>query len=135
MTVRVRYTLEASVSSTTAEEKDLGNQAFLTIGDGSAEGGTRKVTIAATTSDVDVTMNQIADAKLIIVRTNAANANDTPGTININLNATTNDDIAVVPLSGTSEGHLLLSTTGVTALFASNPGSVAMEVTVVAVGD
>ena len=135
MTVRVRYTLELAVSSTTAEEKDLGNQAMQVIGDGSNEGGTRKVTIAATTSDVDVSMNQIADAKLIYVRTNAANSNDTPGTININLNATTNDDIAVVPLSGASEGHLLLSTTGVTALFASNPGSVAMEVTVVAVGD
>lgn len=135
MAVRVRYKIEVAVSSTTAEDKDLGNHNYLVIADGAADGGSRKITLTAGVADVLISMNEISEAKFILVRTNALNANDTPGTIQVKKNSTGGEVIDVVPMSGSAGGHLLLSTDSVTALYASNPGSVAMEVTVVIAGD
>lgn len=135
MAVRVRYKIEVGVSSTTAEDKDLGNHNFLVIADGPADGGSRKVTLAAGATDVLVSMNEITTAKFILVRTNALNANDTPGTIELKKNLVGGEVIEIVPMTGTFGGHFLLSTDSVTALYMSNPGTVAMEVTVVIAGD
>jgi tRNA G26 N,N-dimethylase Trm1 len=133
--VRIRYKLEVSVSSTTAEDKDLGNHSYLVIADGATEGGSRKVRLAAGATDVEISMNEIATAKLIAIRTNAVNANSTPGTIELKKNAIGGEVIEIVPMTGASEGHMLLSTDSVTALYASNPGSVDMEFTLILVGD
>jgi hypothetical protein len=135
MAVRVRYRIEVGVSSTTAEDKDLGNHSYLVIADGASDGGSRKVSLAAGATDVLVSMNEISTAKFIAVRTNAVNVNDTPGTIELKKNGVGGEVIEIVPMTGASSGHLLLSTDSVTALYASNPGTVAMEITVVIAGD
>lgn len=135
MTVRVRYKLEVAVSSTTAEDKDLGNHSYIVINDSAAEGGSRKVTLAAGASDVEISMTEIGTARFILIKTNALGANDTPGTIEIKKNTVSNEVIEIVPMTGATQGHMMLSTDSVTALFASNPGSVAMEITVVIAGD
>lgn len=135
MSVRLRYRIEASVSSTTAENRDLGNVTFESVHDTSGEGGSRKTTLATGATDVALAMAELAAARFVLVKTNAKNATDDPGIIEIKKNSTTNEVIEVVPLPDASEGHLLLSTQNISALFASNPGSVDMEVTVVSVGD
>lgn len=135
MSVRVRFRMEASVSSTSNEEKDLGNVAYEDLTDALGEGGSRKNLIAAGASDVEITTREIADKSFILIRTNARQATDTPGTIEIKKNGIGGEVTNVVPLATTREGFMLLTTSGITALYASNPGSVDMEVTVVAAGD
>lgn len=135
MSVRVRFRMEASVSSTSNEEKDLGNVCYEDVTDALGEGGSRKNLIVASASDVDITMTEIADASFVLIRTNARTSTDTPGTIEIKKNGIGGEVIDVVPLASTREGFLLLTTTGITALYASNPGTVDMEVTVIAAGD
>jgi hypothetical protein len=135
MAVRIRYKIEASVSSTSAEEKDLGNVSYEVTNDISGEGGTRKTFLVAAATDVALDLGNVADAKFILIRTNARTATDTLGTIEIKKNGVGGEVIDVVPLSGAKEAHFLLTSTGITALFASNPGTVDTEITVVSVGD
>ena len=134
MAVRVRYKIEVSISSTTAEDKDLGNHNYLVISDSAAEGGSRKVVLAAGVTDVVISMRELATAKFIVIRTNALNASETPGTITFKKHSTLGEETSIVPLSS-SGGHFLLSTDSVTALYASNPGTVSMEITVIVAGD
>lgn len=135
MTVRLRYKLELGVSTSSAEDKDLGNHYWEAVTDALGDGGSRKTKLAAAASDVALTMGQVADAKLIAIKTNAVDANDTPGTVEITKNDPANEVIEIVPMSTTKQGFLAMTTTGITALYASNPGSVDMEVTVVVAGD
>jgi hypothetical protein len=135
MTIRLRYKLELGVSSSSAEDKDLGNHYWEAVTDALGDGGSRKTKLAAGASDVALTMGGVADAKFIAIKTNAVDANDTPGTINITKDDPANEVIAVVPMSTTKQGFLGMTTTGVTALYASNPGTVDMEITVIVAGD
>lgn len=135
MTVRARYRIEASVSSTTAEEKDLGNLKMEQACDSQADGGSRKNVVVALASDVDITPRQLTTTRMLLIRTAAKNPNDTPATINLKKNSTLGEEWAIVPLSGTREGYFVTTTDSVTALYVSNPGSVDMEVTVMAAGD
>ena len=61
--------------------------------------------------------------------------NQVPNEVRIRRNLITNEQIPIVPLPDSKEGHFLLSTDSISALFASNPGSVDMEMTIIAVGD
>lgn len=135
MSVRVRFRLEASVSSSSNEEKDLGNVSYEDVTDSLGEGGARKNLLTAGASDVEITTREVADKAFLLIRTNARQSTDTPGTIEIKKNGIGGEVISIVPLDSTQEGLMLLTTTGITALYASNPGSVDMEVTVVAAGD
>jgi hypothetical protein len=135
MSVRVRYKLVASVSSSSAEEKDLGNATWEVYTDQLGEGGTRKTTLAVGATDVQLPLDNIASAKVIIVRTNATNPNDTPGTVNLKLNNTGATPLPLAPMGDAKEAHFVLASTGMTALYASNPGAVQMDVTVIVAGD
>ena len=135
MSVRTRYRVEASVSSTTAEEKDLGNLKMEQACDSQADGGSRKNVIVAAATDVDVTPRQLATTRMLVIRTAAKNPNDAPGTISLKKNSTGGEAWSIVPLSGTREGYFVTTTDSVTALYVSNLGSVDMEVTVMAAGD
>jgi len=135
MPVRVRYKITVSVSSTSAEEKDLGNAAFEIISDDLGEGGSRKTTVAASTTDFPLDIGNIADAKMIIIRTNAKDPTEDTYAIDLKKNGTGGEITTIQPLGTSKEGHLLMSTTGVTALYATNSSSVDMEVTVFAAGD
>jgi len=135
MTIRLRYKLELGVSTSSAEDKDLGNHYWEAVTDALGDGGSRKTKLAASASDVALTMGEVADAKFIAIKTNAVDANDTPGTINITKDDPAGEVIAIVPMSTTKQGFLGMTTTGITALYASNPGTVDMEVTVIVAGD
>lgn len=135
MPVRVRYKVDASVSSTSAEERDLGNIRWEVVTDKPGEGGGWKTLLAAGATDVQLPLDSIAACKLLIIRTNAKDPNQTPNEVRIRRNLITNEQIPIVPLPDSKEGHFLLSTDSITALFASNPGAVDMEMTIIAVGD
>jgi len=135
MSVRIRYSIEASVSSTPAEEKDLGNVAYEVLDDDSGEGGVRKTLLAGGATDVSVMLTEISAARFVLIRTNAKDSTNTLGVITIKKNAIGGEPITVEPLPGASEAHLLMVTSGITDLFATNAGTVDTEITVMAVGD
>lgn len=137
MTIRARYKIEVGISSTTAEENDLGNHLWEVVSDAASEGGSRRTALAALATDVELSMAEIAAANLVVVRVQAVDPNDALPEITIKRNTTGNEAIEVGPINGAKEAYLLMTmTTGLTALFASNPSaSVAVNVTVVAAGD
>ena len=135
MSVRIRYQIEASVSSTSAEEKDLGNVAYEVVDDDSGEGGVRKTLLAAGATDVSVMLTEISAARFVLIKTNTKTSTDTLTAITIKKNAIGGEAITVEPLPGATSAHLLMSTSGITDLFATNAGTVDIEITVMAVGD
>lgn len=135
MPVRIRYKLEVSVSSTTAEEKDLANQKYEVVSDVQGEGGTWKSTLVAAAVNTQLQLGNVANAKLLVLRTNAKDPTQTPGEVRFRRNLVTAEEIVVKPFTDQKEATMLLVTDGLTALFASNPGTVDMEVTVVGAGD
>jgi hypothetical protein len=60
---------------------------------------------------------------------------DEPCELIVHLNAAASQDIPLKPLSETQEGMMMMTTSGLSSLYVSNPGTVAMELRVVAAGD
>lgn len=135
MPVRIRYKLDISISSTSAEDKDLGNGVYEAVTDDFGEGGVRKFTLAASTTDLPLDIGNVTTARFVAIRTNAKDPTQDPVEITVKRNDVANDEIPITPMDSTKEGHLLFSTSGVTSLFASNAGSVDMELTVFVSGD
>jgi hypothetical protein len=136
MAVRVRYTLKIQISSDpTTEDKDLGNASYEVVSDEYNEGGIREFVLAASSSDVPVAIGNIASGEMFAIRTKAKDPLEDPVEITIKRNTVGNEALPVKPMNETKEGHLLMSTSGLTALFASNPGTVDMKVAVAVVGD
>lgn len=134
MPVRLRYRVEVAVSSNENEDRDLGNGAYEVVNDYEGEGGGWKTNLAAGATDVQIQLPNIADAKFLMVRITPTDPNDTPAQVDLKLDDTINTPIPVVARAN-KEGHFLLSTTGLTALYATNAGSVGMSLTVFAAGD
>lgn len=135
MTVRVRYKITASVSSTTAEEKDLANQAWEVVTDAEGEGGSWKSTLAPGASNVQLYLGNLTATRMLILRTTSKDPTIDPGDISVKLNSTSGEVRIIRPLEGTKEGHMLFVTDSISSLYASNPGATDMEVTVIAAGD
>lgn len=135
MSVRVRFKCEAAVSSTSAEERDLGNKKYEVVSDGLGEGGTWKTLLVAGAVDVEVTLRNVAAARMLMVATNVRDQNQSPSVVNLKRQSNLGEVIAIEPMSGTRTGHMLLTTSGLTAVYLSNPGTVDMEVTLVVAGD
>jgi len=136
MAVRIRYSTKVQISSDpNTEAKDLGNLLYEVVSDALGEGGARKFTLAAGASDVQLGLGDVSSASFLFIKTNAKNDLDTPVEISVKRNTVGNEAIGIAPLSTTKQGHFLLSTSGLTALFGTNPGSVDMELTVAVAGD
>lgn len=135
MPVRIRYKMEIGISSTSAEDKDLGNGVYEAVTDDFGEGGVRKFTLAASTTDLPLDIGNVATGRFVAIRTNAKDPTQNPVEISVKRNTTGNEDIPVTPMDSTKEGHFLVSTSGLTALFATNAGVVDMELTVFVSGD
>ena len=136
MSVRIRYSLKVQISSdATVEDKDLGNASYEVVSDEYNEGGLREFVLAAGSSDVAVALGNISTAALLAVRTRARDSLEDPVEVTVKRNTVGNEEIPITPLSETAEGHLLMSTSGLTALYASNAGSVDMKLAVAVVGD
>ena len=134
MGVRVRYSLAGAVSSTTAEERDLGNVKWEIVTDQEAKGGTWKTVLLVGAVDVQLQIDNISTIQLLVIRTNARDPNQAPNGISIKRNLITAEAILIKPLGDAQEGHFILSTDSLTAIYASNPGPSEMELTIVAAG-
>jgi len=104
------------------------------VNDLEGEGGGWKTNLAASATDEQVELPNIADAKFLMVRITPKDPNDEPAQVSLKLNDVGNTPIPIVARAG-KEGHFLLSTTGLTALYATNDGSIDMSLTVFSAGD
>jgi len=135
MGVRVRYKLDVAISSTPAEERDLGNGKFEIVVDSQSEGGSWKTTVLAGATDQQIQLPNVAVAKLIAIRTNPKNPNDVPVNLTFKRTSPAGEAIVVAPLATSKEGYLFLTTDSLTALYCTNAGTISMEVTVYVAGD
>lgn len=135
MSVRVRYKLDVSVSSTSAEEKDLGNGKFEIVVDSQNEGGSWKTVVLGGTTDQQLYLPNVASARMLLIRTTPKNPNDVPENLTFKKGSTLGEAIVVAPLATSKEGYFFLTTNTLTALYCTNAGTVAMEVTLYVAGD
>ncbi len=135
MPVRIRYHINIQISSTTAEEKDLANASLEVVTDSFGEGGVRKFTVIAGATDLQIGLDNVANTQFLAIRTNSKDPTLDPVQLSVKRNTTGNEAIPITPMPTTKEGHLLISTTGLTALFVSNAGAVDMELTAYNCGD
>lgn len=135
MAIRVRYGVQVQLSDEpTNETHNLGDLDSEVVDDELNDGGIRKQTLVAGAVDEDIDLCGIASAQFIVIRTRAKDPLETPVVVNIILNGGT-DEIAILPVGVAKEGHFLLTASSITAITASNPGAVDMEVLIAAAGD
>ncbi len=134
MSVRVRYSVAIAVSSTTAEEKDLGNVKVEAVTDDHTKGGTWKTVLVSDAEDVQLYLDNITTVQLLVIRTTAVESTEDPVTITIKRNSVEGEEIPITPLGDSKEGIFVLSTEDLTSLYASNPGDVDMNLTISAAG-
>ena len=136
MAVRIRYKITAYVSSTTAEDKDLANQTWEVMTDTQGEGGSWKSTLQPGDTDIPIRLGNLAIAKVLIIRTSAKDPTQVPSAITFKRETIGGEAFTVLPVGDAKEGHFLMSTSSLTALFATNTlGGVPMEITVISAGD
>lgn len=136
MSVRIRYRITAYVSSTTAEENDLANQKWEVVTDTQGEGGSWKSTLQPGDTDVELHLGNLSTAHIVLIRALAKDPTATPNNIILKRDSTSGEEMVLSPLGDTKEGHFVLSTDSLTALYATNPaGGTAMDIIVVAAGD
>jgi len=135
MTVRLRYTIQVGVSSTTAEENDLGNPKYEVVTDIEGKGGTWKTTVPTMTTDVLLAMGNITTAQFVVIRTSPNDPNDPAITVSIKKNSTGGEATPIVPVGDSVEGIYVISTDSLTALYATNASAYDVDLTVTVVGD
>lgn len=137
MTVRVRYRVELAISSTDAEERDLGDLKIEVVDDSQGDGGVRKFKIPASTTDLAISMGDIADAKLVFLRTQPVDPNDSlPDVLVRKLAPPGGEQFTIKPLGTEKEAHFLLISESISALYVTNTSaSVDVYLTVGLAGD
>lgn len=134
MAVRIRYALQAAVSSTTAEERDLGNVKLEVMTDEETKGGTWKTVLVAGATDMQLYVDNITTIQLLIIRTTSVDPNVDPIGITIKQNGAGNEAILIQPVGDAKEGIFMISTDSLTSLYATNAGAIDMNLTITAVG-
>lgn len=136
MPIRIKQQVSIAVSSNPLKEnKDLGNIEWDVKSDGLGEGGTSKTLVPASTTDLEIRLDNIASVSFLAIRTSAKDANQSPVSLDFKKDADTGEPITITPLPSTKEGHFLLTTSSITALYVTNSSAVDMEVIVIACGD
>lgn len=136
MSIRLRYKVGVTISSTEAEEKDLGNSLAEVVNSELNEGGTWKTVIGAAATDVPVQLGNVASVAFISIRTLSKDPTLPPEDIALKFNSTGATPLTISPIGATAkEGNLVLTTSGLTSLYASNASSTVMEILVSVAGD
>ena len=135
MSVRTRYGIKLAISSSYQETKDLGNVLYEVVTDSQSMGGVWKTTVKAGTTNAQLQMDNLSNVQLLMLRTNVKDPTLTPVPLTFYLNSLSNTPFIVQPLGDALEGHFLISTTGVTALYVTNSGAVDMDVSIGVAGN
>jgi hypothetical protein len=137
MAMRFRYKLFLGVSGSSAEEQDFGKPTVEQFSDSFNEGGSWRVKLSAGAVNQQIFLLNIATAKFLAIRTTPTDINQDPISIRIRRNTTVAEEIEIAPFPGTTnkEGLFVLTTNGLTALYASNPGAIDVDLWLYAGGD
>jgi hypothetical protein len=136
MSIRLRYKLSVAVSSSQAEENDLGNTKYEVVSDSANEGGVWKTTVAAAAT-VTLNLDNIASAKFLMLRFTPKD----PTLVMTALVLTLNGTIVLPPINpvgaAQDEAIFMISTSGITAVQIANTdvAAVAVDVIVGVAGD
>jgi len=103
--------------------------------DSLGEGGAFKTLVPAGATDLEVTLRDVADGAMLVVATNSRDPNQDPVELDLKLNSALAPATEIHPLPGTKVGLYMVTTTGITAIYLSNGGTVDMEATIVVAGD
>jgi hypothetical protein len=129
MPLRLQNKIISFISSTTAEERDIGNLEPRTyeISDALNEGSTRKYRVADGVANQTIDLAGLASAQYVLIKANRQ--------ITVRLNAT--DSIPLGIIEGFSYGYLLLTAPdgGITAMDVSNASGGTAQVLVQLVGE
>ena len=129
MPLRIQQKLTSFISSSTAEERDIGNLEAKVYETNNTliEGSTRRYRVAAGATDVAIDLAGLASIQYMVVRTSAA--------ITLKLNGT--DSILIGILPGFTSGylHLTAPSGGITSLTVSNAGAEAASVQIQLAGE
>lgn len=135
MSIRVRYHLMVQISDDpTNETHDLGDLDYEVVDDQLADGGSRKQQLPVGSTNVAVDLCGITTGYFLVLRTKPKDPLDAPAQVNIRINGGTTD-IPILPIGNSKEGHFLISAGGITAVTATNAGTVDMEIVVASAGD
>lgn len=136
MPIRIRQQAAIAISSSPLKEnKDLGNIEWDVKSDSLGEGGTSKTLVPAATTDLEIRLDNIASVSFLAIKTSAKDTNQTPASLDFKKESALGETITVTPLPNTKEGHFLLTTSSITALYVTNSSAVDMEVVIIACGD
>ncbi len=136
MSATIRVIWSIGISSSTAEENDLGKGKQEFVNSASNEGGTWLTQLATSATDVQLNLGNLASVKFLAIKTKAHDPTQTPSAITIKRNSNVGEAQTIDILTGGKEGIYMISTTGLTAVYATNlSGSVPMDVIVYAIGD
>lgn len=130
MSIRLRYKLSVAVSSTNAEENDLGNTKFEVVSDSVNEGGVWKTTVAAAAT-VTLNLDNITSAKFLMMRFTPKDPTQTMTALVLTLNGT----IVLPPIypvgSTQDEAVFMISTSGITAVQVANTDTASVPVDII----
>jgi len=135
MPIRLRQSASIGISSSTIESRDLGNTTWEVLTDGLGEGGTWKTLVPAGSTDLELRMDNIAAVSFLALKTSSKDNTKSPVALDFKKDSAGGEVFTVEPLPNTKEGHFLITTNSLTALFVTNSGTVDMEVIVIAAGD
>jgi len=134
MTVRASLSLCISASSGPVENKDLG---FIERSDkftNYSESSKNVDTVLAGAVNQLIALGGLTTCEILALVIYPVDQNQTPSTLNIRRNLITAEEIAIKPIGPRKQGFLVLTTTGLTSLFVSNPGTTAMRVEFLSIG-
>lgn len=133
MSVRLRFKLSAAVSSSIAEENDLGKVATEVCTDDLNEGGAWKTTVAAGAVAQALPLDSISSAKFLSIKVASKDPTLVMKQVDLILNGTLT--LPLLPVGSSKEALFLISSAGITSLAVTNNASGAVEVDfIIAVG-
>lgn len=134
MSIRLRYHVTTSISSSPSDSKDLGNICIDVTSDGPNEGGIWKTRVLAGAT-VILPLDSIAAAVFLMLRIIPADPTLTLTSVGVALNGGTPLDVA--PVSGAAESTFLMSAKSLTSLQIINtdPAAVAVDIVIATAGD
>jgi hypothetical protein len=122
MSIRVRYKFIPSISSDANEARDLGNPLIEVYSDALVDGGSFRATVPALATNLQIAMPGIANVSFLAIRATSTDSSLAPVTVNLTKNSPSGEVIALVPFGG-KESLLVLTTSGITSIYASNPST------------
>jgi len=135
MAVRLTFKLDYSISSTQADEKDLGNVQFQVRTDSFAEGGSWKTVVGQGAADVRFYLDNIAVGRFLALRVSPVAEEHPAPELSIKLNDVGNTPLPLKPPDDSKVAVFMVTSDSLTALYVSNPGSYDAELTISVAGD